>query len=191
MEFTATVAAVEELTAWADECFPKLRGHLKLVEDKANGPAVISTLGRLIPGMHGVKPQGGKTARARAVAPQVEAGNVHLPGAPNADHTDSDPTVTPLWVRELVDECASFPNAAHDDQVDALSQALSRMTAATGRTRGARGPRRARVRSPSCAGRRSSSRARRRGPPSRSSWGAPRERGSSEHPARLEFRAPL
>ena len=77
--------------------------------------------------MVGVSPQGDKSARARAVAPQVKAGNVYLPGAPNAKHTDYDPSVTPRWVRQLVDECASFPNAAHDDQVDALSQALMRM----------------------------------------------------------------
>jgi len=88
---------------------------------------VISQLGKLIPGMVGVNPQGDKSARARAIAPQVEAGNVYLPGAPNAKHTDYDPSLTPMWVRQLVDECASFPNAAHDDQVDALSQALMRM----------------------------------------------------------------
>ena len=52
---------------------------------------------------------------------------VYLPGAPNATETDCDPTLTPAWVRALVDECAAFPNAAHDDQVDALSQALTRL----------------------------------------------------------------
>ena len=127
MEFTEAVAAVREMTRWADEHYPARKGHIKLVEDKANGPAIISTLGREIPSMVGVSPQGDKIARARAVAPQIEAGNVHLPGAPNAKHTDCDPSRTSLWVRTLVDECASFPNAAYDDQVDALSQALSRM----------------------------------------------------------------
>ena len=87
---------------------------------------MISQLGKLIPGMVGVNPQGDKSARAHAIAPQVEAG-VYLPGAPNVKHTDYDPSLTPMWVRQLVDECASFPNAAHDDQVDALSQALMRM----------------------------------------------------------------
>ena len=144
MEFVEAVAAVREMTAWADEHYPARKGHIKLVEDKANGPAIISTLQREIPGMVGVNPQGDKVARARAVAPQVEAGNVHLPGAANARHTDYDPSRTPMWVRTLVDECASFPNAAHDDQVDALSQALTRMAGvnegrlpATARSRGA------------------------------------------------------
>ena len=131
MEFVEAVAAVRELTEWADEHYPARSGHVKLVEDKANGPAIISQLGREITGMIPVNPQGDKIARARSVAPQLEAGNVHLPGAPNARHTDYDPSRTPLWVRALVDECASFPNAAHDDQVDALSQALNRMAGAS------------------------------------------------------------
>jgi hypothetical protein len=31
------------------------------------------------------------------------------------------------WVDGLIEELASFPNGAHDDQVDALTQALNRM----------------------------------------------------------------
>lgn len=31
------------------------------------------------------------------------------------------------WVGGLIDEAAGFPNATHDDQVDALSQALNRL----------------------------------------------------------------
>lgn len=89
---------------------------LKLVEDKANGPAVISMLGRTVPGIVPVEPDGGKEARAAAVSPLVESLNVHLP----ADE------LCP-WVGDLVDEAAAFPNGAHDDQVDALTQALSRM----------------------------------------------------------------
>ena len=127
MEFTETVAAVKQLTAWVEENYPAHRGHLKLVEDKANGPAVLSTLQREVPGLSGVNPKGDKVARARAVAPEVEAGNVYLPGMANAEGTGYDRMQTPEWVRGLVDECAAFPNAAHDDQVDALSQALTRL----------------------------------------------------------------
>ena len=30
------------------------------------------------------------------------------------------------WVNDLIEECAAFPNGAHDDQVDAMTQALLR-----------------------------------------------------------------
>ena len=31
------------------------------------------------------------------------------------------------WVGELIDEAAGFPTAAHDDDVDAMTQALNRL----------------------------------------------------------------
>ncbi|HZC13871.1 MAG TPA: phage terminase large subunit, partial [Thermoleophilaceae bacterium] len=135
LEFTETVQAVIDLTEWVERTYPARKTHAKLVEDKANGPAVISQLRRRVPGLIAVDPQGDKVARARAVAPDVEAGNVYLPGAPNATATDYDPTITPAWVRALVDECAAFPNSAHDDQVDALSQALMRLAGRSGNYR--------------------------------------------------------
>jgi phage terminase large subunit-like protein len=30
------------------------------------------------------------------------------------------------WVADFIEECAAFPNAAHDDQVDAMTQVLLR-----------------------------------------------------------------
>lgn len=128
LEFTETLHAVRALTAWVAEHYPQHRAHAILVEDKANGPAVISALRREIAGMIAVDPEGDKIARARSIAPQIEAGNVYLPGAPNHAHSDYDPSRTPHWTQALIDEAASFPNAAHDDQVDALSQALRRLT---------------------------------------------------------------
>ena len=50
-----------------------------------------------------------------AVSPVIEAGNVYLP----------HPLIAP-WVNDFVEECAAFPNGAHDDQVDAMTQALLR-----------------------------------------------------------------
>jgi hypothetical protein len=40
------------------------------------------------------------------------------------------------WVHNFVEECAAFPTGAHDDQVDAMTQALIRirsMAPSTGR----------------------------------------------------------
>lgn len=109
-DFPAAVSAVRSLTAsWPES-------HEKIVENKANGPAIVATLRKEIPGLIEVQPEGGKEARANAVAWQVESGNVYLP----------DPKLKP-WAQELIDEAAAFPNGAHDDQVDALSQALLRL----------------------------------------------------------------
>lgn len=110
MDFPATVQAVRTLTAkWP-------QAHAKLVEDKANGPAVIAQLKREIAGLIAVEPEGGKVARVNAVSPTIEAGNVYLP----------DPSIAP-WIGDFLTECSQFPNGAHDDQVDAMSQALNRM----------------------------------------------------------------
>jgi predicted phage terminase large subunit-like protein len=89
----------------------------KLVEDKANGTAVIDSLGSKIPGIVPVTPHESKYARANAVAPFIEAGNAFLP----------DPEVAMFEVDDFITETAGFPNAAHDDQVDAASQALNEM----------------------------------------------------------------
>ena len=86
-----------------------------LIEDKANGSAVIQMLQNEIPGLLPVNPGGGKVARAQAVSPFVEAGNVYLP----------HPSFAP-WVNDFIEECVAFPNGAHDDQVDAMTQALLR-----------------------------------------------------------------
>lgn len=85
-----------------------------LVEDKANGPAIIDTLGKAIPGLLAVNPEGGKIARAFAVQPTIEAGNVYLP----------DPSIAP-WVHDFIEECASFPKGGTDDEVDAATQAIN------------------------------------------------------------------
>lgn len=88
----------------------------KLIEDKANGPAVISTLHNHVSGIVAITPQGGKEARCAAISPQIEAGNVYLP----------DPQVFP-WVEDFVLEFAKFPLGENDDQVDSASQALNYM----------------------------------------------------------------
>jgi predicted phage terminase large subunit-like protein len=89
---------------------------IRLIEDKANGPAVISTLQGKVPGLIAINPEGSKEARAHAVTHFHEGGNVYLP----------DPNIHP-WVFEFIDEHSSFPSADHDDQVDAGTQALARM----------------------------------------------------------------
>ena len=84
-----------------------------LVEDKANGPAVISSLKDSVAGVVAINPKSSKEARAFAVSPSFEAHNIHIPS----------PDIAP-WVMDYVEELIGFPNAANDDQVDATSQAL-------------------------------------------------------------------
>ena len=89
------------------------RATRKLVEDKADGRAVVRMMAAKIPGLVLVSPLGDKISRLRAVLPLWEAGNILLPV----------PNVGP-WISEFIHEVTSFPAAAHDDQVDAMSQAL-------------------------------------------------------------------
>ncbi|MBN9658641.1 MAG: phage terminase large subunit [Acidobacteria bacterium] len=107
-DFTRSLQAIRKMKAdWP-------RAEAVLVEDAANGPAVVSTLKREISGLIAVKPEGSKLARASSVSPQFEAGQVFVP------HQDEC-----RWVDELLLEWTSFPAAAHDDEVDSASQALS------------------------------------------------------------------
>ena len=110
LDFPATLRAVRKMT----QDWPL--ATTKLVEDKANGAAVIATLKHEISGLIEVNPEGGKEARASAVSPQIESGNVYLP----------HPSVA-AWVDGYLAEWAAFPRGAHDDQVDATTQALNRM----------------------------------------------------------------
>lgn len=107
MNFPATVQTIRNLT----EKYPK--AVLKLVEDKANGSAIIATLQREMGGIVAVQPEGGKVARVNAVSAYIEGGNVFLPRRME-------------WIHDFVEECASFPSGKNDDQVDAMSQALHR-----------------------------------------------------------------
>jgi predicted phage terminase large subunit-like protein len=111
LDFVATVKAVKDLS----EKWPE--AGVKLVEDKANGPAVISELRGKISGLIPVNPEGDKVARCHAVSPQIESGNVYLP----------HPQIAP-WVNAFIEECAVFPNGRYADQVDSMTQALRRMS---------------------------------------------------------------
>ena len=109
LDIVGTMAAIEYMTVkW-----PK--AIAKLVEDKANGTAVIQMLRRKVTGLIPVEPHGGKVVRANAVAPEVESGNVFLP----------HPSLY-TWVDGFRNNCAAFPNVAHDDDVDSFTQSLIR-----------------------------------------------------------------
>lgn len=109
LDFTGTITAIKTMAGKHPHV------TVKLVEDKANGPAVISALQKDISGIIAVNVSDSKIARLNAVAPEFEAGNVEIP----------HPTIAP-WIHDYIEELVTFPQGAHDDQVDATTQALLR-----------------------------------------------------------------
>ena len=93
-----------------------------LIEEAANGPAIINVLTGQIAGIIPVRPDGGKYARAQAAAPMVEAGNVWLPDP--QPHGRARPERA--WVNDFLHQLCVFPTGAHDDDVDAFSQLIAR-----------------------------------------------------------------
>jgi predicted phage terminase large subunit-like protein len=96
----------------------------KVIEDAANGPAVMQSMRNELSGIllaSATGPLGSsKEARAHAAAPMIKSGNVYLP----------HPRVAG-WVDGFLNECSKFPNSKYKDQVDAAAQAILRMLTAT------------------------------------------------------------
>ena len=115
--FTESCAKVEELTERARIQFPRTAPRV-LIEDKANGPAIIDALKHKVSGIIPVKPDGSKEARAHACTALWESGNVLLP----------DRSIAP-WIDEFRLELLRFPSGAHDDCVDSATQGLRYLSA--------------------------------------------------------------
>lgn len=106
--FTETIEQIRIVTSK----FPNARK--KLIEKKANGPAVEDTLRREMTGIVLIEPDGGKEVRAIACEHEIESGHIHIP----------DEEKNP-WVQEFLEEVKLFPNGKNDDQVDTASQAIN------------------------------------------------------------------
>ena len=104
--------AIEEIRTMAAR-WPSMRAVL--VEKHATGSAIVEALQREIPGIVGITHQGDtKESRAQACTPRWAAKQVWLP----------HPSVA-AWVKKaFLPEILGFPVARHDDQVDAMTQAL-------------------------------------------------------------------
>lgn len=90
----------------------RYRPRAILMEDKASGQSIIQDVRRegVLP-IIAQQPKGDKLVRVARITPMIEAGMVALPfHAP--------------WLAAFEAEIAAFPQGAHDDQVDALSQYL-------------------------------------------------------------------
>lgn len=102
LTFIETVGAINYMRRAGDAIY---------IEDKANGTAIIEVLRRKVSGIIAYTPKESKVSRINAVTPWIESGSVYLP-------TDAD------WLENYLKEFKYFPNGAHDDQIDATSQAL-------------------------------------------------------------------
>ena len=104
LDFIATLAAIRDMR----QRYPAARAVL--IEDKANGSAVLNVLQRemfCIP----VDPRGDKRSRVYGASPAIESGHALLPrSAP--------------WLEEYLDQWSAFPSGRHDDMVDSSTQAL-------------------------------------------------------------------
>lgn len=92
----------------------------KLVEDKANGPALEDTLREEIEGIILVDPGGtSKEARAYAETPTFKSMRVFFPA--NAP-----------WLNEYQNNLKRFPKVKNDDDIDATTQAIRYLRAGAG-----------------------------------------------------------
>ena len=142
-DITGTETALQQFVAdWPEAA-------IKLIEDKANGPAIISRLKQSIPGITPFDPKRqSKDERAAAILPIQQRGDIYIPIAPqyvaaleamgldsislgewwaiNPPDHESDASHAPVddWVKEFLNEFMKFPRGANDDQVDTMTQAI-------------------------------------------------------------------
>lgn len=106
--FVEQQKALIRLTGRWPRCFRKY------VEDAANGPAIVKSMAKRVPGLKLVGTGGGSEARAEVASITFESGNVYFP------HKSLHP-----WVEELEQELLGFPMGRWDDQVDCVSHAVT------------------------------------------------------------------
>jgi len=118
------IATMKAITSMAKK-WPK--ALCKLIEDKANGSAVITMMKIKLPGMIPVQATKSKEERVNAVLPVWESGNVFIP-----DEIEVSPGVFQKckWAQDVIDQCANFKpgkKVQKDDLVDMSSMALNRL----------------------------------------------------------------
>lgn len=121
LNFQATIDEIKRVKGMFPEAFRIL------IEDKANGSAIIQTLQHEMVGVIGITPHDTKESRAHAASAAVETGHVYLPLPPQGSPIRSFP-----WVDEFVEQCSVFPAGKHDDMVDAATQCINYMLYVSG-----------------------------------------------------------
>ena len=103
-----------ELRRMAQMLYKEHKPDVCMIEKKASGQSLIQDMRRAgIPVMEYL-PDKDKVARVYAASPMMESGRVWIPK-------------NKKWSEDLLEEMLRFPNAAHDDQVDAMTMAIHYM----------------------------------------------------------------
>ncbi len=100
-----------------------------IIEEAANGAALISTLKGVLPGVNPIAPEGGKISRILAASPFMSAGNIILPHSPNFTPSprlgpSGEPVVASINM--LIAEASAFPKGRNDDGIDMVSYAVNK-----------------------------------------------------------------
>jgi len=103
-----------ELRRISQQLYDEYRPDVCMIEKKASGQSLIQDMRRAgLPVMEYL-PDRDKVARVYAASPLIESGQVWIPN-------------NKKWSEDLLEEMLRFPNAAHDDQVDAMTMAIHYM----------------------------------------------------------------
>ena len=103
-----------ELRRMTQMLYQEHRPDVCMVEKKASGQSLIQDMRRAgIPVLEYL-PDRDKVSRVYASTPMMESGRVWFPK-------------NKKWSEDLLEEMLRFPNAAHDDQVDAMTMAIHYM----------------------------------------------------------------
>jgi len=93
-----------------------------VIEDAANGPAIMEVLEIKVPGMIPITSKEDKFSRMSSITTFLEAGNVLVP-----DTSTSESLSKYQWWEDKKEELAKFPNVTHDDFSDSFSAGLRRI----------------------------------------------------------------
>ena len=100
-----------ELRRMAQMMYKDHKPDVCIIEKKASGQSLIQDMRRSGLPVLEYLPDRDKVSRVYAASPMMESGRVWIPK-------------NKRWADDLLEELIQFPNAAHDDQVDALTMAI-------------------------------------------------------------------
>lgn len=124
MNYSASKRQIREMAQWSRRVWRRVPNYI-LIENAGYGVELIEDLKRELTGIIKISPSvdGDKIARAQAASDALESGNCFLPGYGPPWQPAYDEHRTPAEIVDFISSCAAFPQAAHDDDVDAWSQA--------------------------------------------------------------------